>query len=404
MVDRYRLLQLATIAIGMIAVIQPKMAMAGGTITISEDSNVDVGFRVQTLYYNSKADIDGDDSFETVNRFRVRRGRLRVKGNITKYVSTFVQTDVTSTTGLGLDARVIDAWIRLKPHKWVSLYVGEFLAPSSRQDVTSPAALLCIDRPGIAYRALTWGTRARQGFTLNSYSESDAGLRGQADVRDLGAMLFGSISLTDIFHVNYYLGVFEGVQNAERDQQRYTGRLQVNFFDPEPGYVVSSTYVGKKKTIALGASVDTQKDVDFDDTTGDRIDYLHLSFDYFVEYPIGPGFVTSEGAFTMLDLGDAEVIRSTEKNGLQAQGKGFFAQLGYLIADFQPWAGAEAWESDAEDGTGSYWAAKFGLTYFIKGNNAKISAGYEIFRSDRKLANTNKNSVGTFVTGLYVTY
>ncbi len=64
----------------------------------------------------------------------------------------------------------------------------------------------------------------------------------------------------------------------------------------------------------------------------------------------------------------------------------------------------EQWGSDAPNDFGSYDAIRVGVTYFIKGHNANIKAGYEIFNADQNFSGTSEDSVGTFVVGAYVTY
>ncbi len=389
--------------VAVVSMALPVAAHAGAKLQLTEDSYIDVGFQLQGFYFNTQRNIDEDAELETANDFSLRRGRVRMKSEITKYVDTFFQTEVAST-GNALDVRMLDAWMRLKPHPWVSLYIGQLLAPANRQGLSSPRGAMTIDRPSLSSRSLTWGARARPGFTLNRYADGDSGLRGKAGSRDLGAILFGSVPLAEIVHVNYWLSVFDGVQNAGEDHLRYTARLQVNIFDREPRYNMISTYLGDKRTVAIGASVDLQNAVDIEDATGRQVDYRHYSVDVFVEHPLGPGFVTAEGALSLLDLGDAGELRTAGGVANQAAGKGFFTQLGYRIAAFQPWAGVEAWESDADDGRGSFWATKIGMNYLIKEHHARIVAGYELFRSDRKISASTDNAIGTFTAAMFVYY
>ena len=89
-------------------------AFAGAVIEIDDQSKIDVGFRVQPLLIVTQSDLDGDGTLDTETDFKVRRGRLRLKGTLTDRVTAFLQTDMTGANGGGYDWRVIDAWVSIK--------------------------------------------------------------------------------------------------------------------------------------------------------------------------------------------------------------------------------------------------------------------------------------------------
>ena len=94
-------------------------------------------------------------------------------------------------------------------------------------------------------------------------------------------------------------GIYRGIQKdgGGSDKPRLTGRLQLNLFDPEPDYDNSGTYLGTKKTIAIGYSNDTQHNVVTNLKNGNGVDYTSFNeFDLFVDWPAGPGSVTFEGS------------------------------------------------------------------------------------------------------------
>jgi hypothetical protein len=384
---------LSLVAAGLL-LLPARPASAGAILKINDDSEINLGFRLQTQWYSTQKDLDGDGSYEQFNDFKIRRGRIRLGADVTKWVSMFLQTEFSEGAGSGGDVRLIDGFLKVKPHKLANLIVGMNMAPSSRQALTSSGGLMGIDRPGLVYKALTWGTRYRSAFTNTNYDDGDAGLKGAVDVRDMGATLFGSSSFTEQAHFKYYLGIYDGIQNAEEDKPRIAGRAQFNFFDAEGGYYGLSTYLGKKKTVGIGASFDTQADVDVD-ASGDNIDYRFYSVDLFADYPVGPGTATFEAAYEMLDLDDFNEA---------AEGKGFYAQTGYFINNWQPWLGYETWDSDDSDDVGSFDTWKLGVSYFLKGHNANIKAGYEQFKSKENIGSSEEDTVGTFLVGLYVTY
>jgi len=384
-------------------------AWAGAKIQINDDAKIDLGFRLQTLYLNTDRDLDGDGSFEKVDDFLIRRARLRLGADINKDVSIFLQTEFAQDAGSGGDVRLIDAFIKYKLDKLATIIVGENMAPVTRQNLTSSGGLMAIDRPGISYKNLTWGTRALTTFSTATYGDSDAGLRGDVDVRDLGVTLFGSTSFSDSSHLKYYLGVFNGIQKAGKDSERFAGRIQYNIFDAEPGYYGLSTYLGKKKTIGIGAAFDTQSDVADDLATGTTVDYSMVTGDVFAEIPVGSGTLTAEGAYITLDLDDAVQLDaigdgSDVRDANQSQGDGYYIQAGYLSNKWQPWIEFENWDADAASGKGSYDSSRAGLTYFMEGHNANIKIGYEVFNSDALIGSTSEDEIQTVAVGFYITY
>lgn len=373
-------------------------ANAGALIEIDDDSSIDLGFRLQTQFLNfdDPTNVGADGKFKSVSDFRVRRARIRLKGNVTKWVSMFMQTEFSEgASDTSADMRIIDAFIEVKPHKWAHILAGENMAPVTRMNLTSSGALMTVDRPGITYKNLTWGLSHRAAFTnvITPDTGPPTGSIGVASVgvRDMGATLFGSDKFTDLVSGKYYIGIYDGIQPGGEDDKRIAGRIQVNVFDPEPGYYNSATYLGKKKTVAVGGAFDTQSDV----VTG--VDYTMWTIDAFTDYPAGPGSVTAEIAYLDLNLKDSPVF-------IQSQGKGLYFELGYYWNKWQPWFSYEYWDSDAAGGVGDIDGYRFGLSYFLKGHNAACKIGYEIVKSDQNFTGTNDDEIDTFLVGLYVTY
>lgn len=384
-------------------------SLGAATIPIGEDASATVGAILQPMFLVSEKDLDGDGTWESYEDFVLRRARLRLRVDYADWVSGFIQTDVGSTAdGPGQDARVIDAYVTLAPRKWAQLLIGEHMSPANRQNVTAASALMAIDRPGINYKTLTWGTRSMIRFSTATFEECDAGIRGDVDVRDTGATLFGTGSLRDGVHWKYFLGTYDGVQADGSDEGRYTGRVQLNLGDPEPGYFVQSTYLGTKKTLGVGASYDTQANVAECPIKGE-FDYSFYSMDIFGETPAGPGSLTVEAAYMNLDLDDARAFELADgtlssANPLQSQGDGFYVQTGYLLGDWQPWVGFETWEADAEEGLGDYDLVRIGVTYYINGMQANVKAGFEHVKSDGTIQGSSEDSLNTFAVGTYLSF
>ena len=349
------------------------------------NEKIDLGFRLQVL-----AIYTDPDNGDSVDDFRIRRARFRLKGTINEHFGMFFQTDVS-----GNDIQMIDAYIELKKDSWLRAFIGQHLAPSNRQNITSSGTLLALDRPGLIYKSLTWGGRALSTFDTATYGDSDAGFRGPAQVRDTGVTLHGAGEVGTNTHLKYYLGIYDGLPSGGKDSERNTARLQLNFGDAESSYYNVATYLGKKKTFSIGLSYDTQSDVSSSRTP--LTDYTNYSFDLFLEQPAGSGTLNLEAAYVNLDLDDAN---------LQAQGDGFYVQGGYLMSNkkWQPWFLYEDWSADAASGKGSYDMFRVGISYFMAGHNANFKIGLEQFNADARIGSSREDSIQSVVIGFYTTY
>lgn len=405
--------RLIALAAASLALAVPLTTQAA-TIKVDDDTNIQLNMRVQTQFFSTESNVDPTDArYDRENSFLLRRARLRFRANHAKWLTVYVQSDYEEQKGTSSDMRIIDAYVLLKPHELAWFYIGQNMAPAMRLNVTSSSSFLAIDRASMTYRALTWGARAKYAFTNTGFGDSNAKLNGEgrAPVRDLGVTLFGAKSLSDSVHVKYYLGAYDGVQSAQENNLRFTGRAQLNLLGKEGGYYNDGTYLGEKRTIGLGASYDTQKAVAVDraDPTK-KVDYQLWSVDLFTEMPLPVGALTAEAGYANLDLGGGGALATlsgtaagtTLGNAAQAQGGGFYGQLGYLVHKVQPWVGYEQWTSDAANKLGSFKAYRGGLNYYLKGTDVKLVAGYEYFMPDVPLAGGAQKTVQSFIGGVYI--
>jgi len=286
------------------------------------------------------------------------------------------------------------------------------MAPAGREHLTTSDAMMAIDRPGITGYNLTWGLNGGAVFNTAAFEDGDLDLEGDANIRDIGATLFGSTSFNEFVHAKYYVGAYNGIQfrNNDEDKERVTARVQLNLFEPEPGYYNLSTYLGEKKTIAIGASIDHQQRIARDTVTDNNINYIWYSIDAFADIPVGPGSTTFEAGYSNLDLEDSTSLRDSAsgppKNAKETEGKGLYVQTGYYLENLnlQPWALFERWDSDASDDIGSWSAWRVGLSYFFKGHKANVKVGFEQFRADEKIGGTANKNIESFLIGFYLSY
>ena len=278
----------------------PAGAAAGVELKINDNTDVNLGLSLQTLGritdFRNPNSNDADGGVD----FFMRRGLLRLGGSFTDYVKFFLQTEASAATDNNPSARIIDATVNLHYRDFAQLIIGLQKPPAYRSILTSDDTLLTIGRPGITGYNLTWGLRGRVEFDTTTLKNTNSGIHGPYQDRDLGATFFGTYSFTDLLHLKYYAGIYRGIQKSSdgSDNPRFTARLQMNLFDPEPDYDNRGTYLGSKKTIAIGYSNDTQHDVITNLEHGSGVDYSSFNeFDLFIDYPAGPGSVTFEGSY-----------------------------------------------------------------------------------------------------------
>lgn len=391
-----------------LALTVPQAAQAA-KIKVDDKTNLEIGLRLQAQLLSTETNLDpSDPQFERQNSFLIRRGRVKVRGNYDTWLTAYIQTDYEEQQGTSSDMRIIDAYLLLKPHPLAWFYVGQNMAPALRSNITSSGGFLALDRPGLTYRSLTWGARGKYAFTNTTFGDSNSKLlsQGRANVRDLGVTWFGNYSFTDWAHLKYYVGAYDGVQTAYKDNLRYTARVQLNFLDKESGYYNDGTYLGGKRTVAVGATYDAQKAVALDQASTKKVDYALWSADLFTEVPLPVGSLTAELGYVHLGLGGGGALVTAGGtvlgNAAQAQGAGFYGQVGYFVKDVQPWLGYEDWKSDAAQGLGGSRGYRAGLNYYIKGSDVKVVAGWERFEPKVALSGGAQSKVQSLVLGLYV--
>jgi hypothetical protein len=278
-------------------VVLPVTAMAGVTWKIGDEGEVDLGLSLQALArltdFRNPNTNDADGGLDML----LRRGLIRLGGNYTDYFKFFLQTEARASTDSDADVSVTDATVNFHYKEIAQLILGLQQPPADRELLTSDDALICIDRPGITGYKLTEGMRSRVEFNTAALRNTNSGLWGPVHDRDIGATVFGTYSYSDTLHFKYYGGIYQGIQKDTNggDQPRYTARLQMNLFDPEPDYYNLGTYLGAKKTIAIGWSNDVQNNVTRNARNGQGVQYFSANtVDLFVDYPAGPGSATLE--------------------------------------------------------------------------------------------------------------
>lgn len=236
--------------------------------------------------------------------------------------------------------RPLDAVIKLEPHPLVNFWVGRFLPPSDRANLSGP------------YFQNSWHYPVNTNLFPATYA-------GRSD----GIAYWGQVK-NGLF--KWQLGMFDvtGGKNP-----RAAARVVLNILDPEPGYYNSSTYYGTKDVLAIGATFQYQNNGDV--TTGAGIDGAAFNADVLFEKVLGKaGTLSLEGAY----------YNFQDTN----QGQSFSTLFSYLlpgkqgVGTIQPSARLQYMFPDAGDAFATFDGA---INYIVNGHSARFTLNYQ-FRSE----------------------
>jgi hypothetical protein len=305
--------------------------------------NDDVSFKFGVLGQFQGDWLEDPVQDDTQQNLFIRRIRLLFGGQVAKNVTFFVETDapnlgktVGGAKNISPGLVVQDAYGELKLHDAFALDFGLMFVPFSRNSIQSAATLLPID-----YGAYTFSTSAATQSTVG---------------RDTGVQAKGYLLAN---RLEYRLGAFQGARDARSQRSfRYTGRVQVQLLDPEPaGFFYSGTYLGARRVAAIGAAFDKQED------------YTAYDADAFVDYPFGPGVVTSQLAYQRLD-GDRLFLTLPKQDVV-------LLEVGYFLREWKVTPVLQFTRRgivDASAGDETRWS--IGANYWWAGHNANIKGAW----------------------------
>jgi len=275
----------------------------------------------------------------------LRRFRLLVGGQIMPGLTFFAETDdpnlgksVAGTKTISSGFIVQDAYVEYKKTNAIFLDAGLMLVPFCRNCLNSAATLMAID----------YGTYS---FVESAATQSVVG-------RDTGFQLRGYV-LGD--RLEYRAAALQGERNElSSNAFRFTGRVQYNFLDPEVvAFFYPGTTFGKKKTLAIGAAYDTQKD------------YQAWDGDVYFDYPVGSNAVTAEADYIQYD-GGATFTTIAKQDDLSAQAGFFFSPvklLPYFRYETRRFSHGTTPSKDEQ-------RYQIGLGWYLKGHNANVKLAY----------------------------
>jgi hypothetical protein len=272
--------------------------------------------------------------------------RPYIAGQVHEYIKFEANLD-----SAGLDnIRVLDGIFKFEFHEYFNLWVGHFLPPSDRSNLSGP------------YFINAWTYPAG----VHAFPSDYAG-------RDDGLAIWGQVNGGQF---KWQLGFF-GMDPPTADPT-FSGRVVYNVLDPEPGYYNSSTYYGTKDILAFGASLRHQPAPEgAPDTAADTVWNLDALFE---KTFAGAGTLDVEGAF--YGFGGAD------------QGTSFFILGSFLFPDrigigqLQPmvrlqraaWSDGDSFNTPfgavaaPADTDLSLLTIDAGLHYIINGHNLRLAA------------------------------
>jgi hypothetical protein len=201
----------------------------------SELPKVTVGAGLQSSFAHTNP-----DSGPSTDQFLLNSARIYVNGSAAENVKFTFNTEFDGGTN---KIGVLDAIGRLEYNPKFNIWAGRFLPPSDRANLYGP------------YYAHHWAS-----FTDSVQDGYPTVATGRAN----GVAYWG-----DFGRVKVSGGGFDGATSDHKPDVIGAARLQVDFWDKEPGYYLNGTYYGGKNVLAIGGAGMVQ-----DKNTASNVDFL----------------------------------------------------------------------------------------------------------------------------------
>ena len=195
---------------------------------------ISVGGGLQSSFLHHRSnDADASD------HLRVNSLRLYLNGAATNNIKFMVNTDIDYGGSLGAPNvgqntrfKILDAVAQFEMSDTFNVWVGRFLPPSDRANLYGPF---------YSHHWAVYADGVQDGYPFI--------FQGRAN----GAAYWGQFD-----KVKLSAGAFDGHSTTGISSLIGAGRVQVNFWDQEPGYYLNSTYYGEKNILAFGLAGQTQ--------------------------------------------------------------------------------------------------------------------------------------------------
>jgi hypothetical protein len=328
---------------------------------------VTVGAGIQTAFAHTVP--DGGTSSDD---FVLNSLRLYVNGPVTdKFKFTF-NTEYDGVGNLQANGStdhviVMDAIGRFEYSDMFNVWVGRFLPPSDRANLYGN------------YYAHHWSVY--QDGVQDGYPFVAVG-------RDNGAVYWGQFG-----PVKIQAGAMDGTSADNNNKLIAAGRLTIDFWDPEPGYYLNSTYYGTKNILAVGIAGQAQGS----GVAGQGTNKAY-SGDFLLDRKLGggSGFTIESEAAKYDHLGGYSSHYGVDQGGYvlgsflfpYGMGPGRLELLG-KFAEAQFRQGVTVLDRDYDQKT-----SEVNVNYIIKEFNARVMIFYRDTRFNAVLANNKQFGVG----------
>jgi hypothetical protein len=353
----------------------PPPAPPSFRIEPSKDTSIRIGLLLQPQFQSvSSATLD-----KYSNNLYIRRTRILVGGTLLGIFEYFLDTDypnlfLQSPTGVAGPAGTPDTYPKATPGMNIQDAFGTWRACNDMVKVDVGYML----PPGLHNAVQGATTLYAWDYFSNSFLNKGNLFGGSTSPvgRDVGVQLRGL--LVD-GHLEYRAGLFQGVRNAptlteqgSRNFFRFAARVQVNLLEAETGFFYQGTYLGKRKILSVGGTVDVQDS------------YKFFGGDAFVDFPIDPiGVVTAQ-----LNVGHWDPGTLFPATVLPAKETAIMGEAGFIFSAAQvgPILRFERLSPSGGNNQTRYVA---GAAYFPYGHNINLKAFYTRFHEVGAARDTN---------------
>ena len=337
---------------------------------VNDDYFVNLHFLAQPQFKLTSSSMGTDPAEWT---FFLRRARFIMLGQVSKWVTFFVETDAPNW-GKGGDWSpgtfiIQDAFATFQVHDAFRVSVGMLLLPFSRHFRQSAVSLVTLDYhiPVARYPGDSTKVWRSMGVEFGGVV-----LDSRLDYR---------VSITN----GSPSGTTPGDGGTLARAPRITGRIGTNILDPDAGFFFGGTSLGKKKVLSGGFAFDVQPHL-----FGENDHYYALSGDLVLDMPIND-LIRISGQAAFLHFGGDKhlgwnkapadptvaphyVTDSAAAILASSGGTGILFDFGLGIGNWQPVTIMLDWfrPTTSTEFVDDVFAIHYGAAWFIHGHNATV--------------------------------
>lgn len=382
----------------------PLLAQGKLKVDINKDDNTYIKVSARTTTWIRFADLNpgtliNDEQKDSFTDFSIRRVRFVIASQLTPKLYTYMMignNNLNHRTAKTFQFKFLDAYAEYEFEKWFTLGLGKSAwVGLSRMDIRSSKSLMALDAPL---------------FSLNTVNRTD----------DIGRMM-GIFAKGQVDKFDYRFSIMQPLAHQQLEvtedadfayqapNMKYSGYLKYQFFDVESNKSAysSSTYLEKKKVLAIGAGLMFKDDATWNyeinnanDTTTVFNDLMHWAVDVFANIPLnkekrtsitaylgyynfdyGPNYIRNVSANQMATGTNNSASFNGAGTGFPMMGTGntIFGQLGYAfgtgIGILQPNLAIQY--SNYEKLNDPMMVLDLGMNWYLDGHNHKITLGYQ---------------------------